>query len=236
MAFTFPSSPSLGQRFTPVGGPTYIWTGTTWDATGAAIDLTPYWQNGSTSLQLDGTTSGTTTLQASAVAGTNTATFPARTGNVMGDGPAFFAQAATATILPTATTTLVTIDSEKFDTGNCYDGLNKFTPNVPGYYQVNWIVTINQNSGSNASIATFQSSLWKNGVGTGISYAGTQLSYPNTTAPTTPSSTSSVIVYMNGTTDYLQVACFNGWTSSLNTNVSASVGWTTFSAALVRGA
>jgi hypothetical protein len=33
MAFDFPNSPSNGQVFTPVGGPSYTWNGTVWTAT-----------------------------------------------------------------------------------------------------------------------------------------------------------------------------------------------------------
>ena len=31
MSFNFPNSPSVGQIYNPAGGPSYIWTGTTWD-------------------------------------------------------------------------------------------------------------------------------------------------------------------------------------------------------------
>src|SRR5262245_29411482 len=41
--FNFPNAPILNEEFTPVGGPTYIWTGTTWDimrvSSGADADL-----------------------------------------------------------------------------------------------------------------------------------------------------------------------------------------------------
>jgi hypothetical protein len=36
MSFNFPNSPSVGQSFTPVGGPTYEWDGTVWRMSGTA--------------------------------------------------------------------------------------------------------------------------------------------------------------------------------------------------------
>jgi hypothetical protein len=123
-----------------------------------------------------------------------------------------------------------------FNVGGGYDGVNKFLPNVAGYYQVNWLVTINQNSGINQSGQTLQSSLWKNGVGSGSSAAGAQNGYPNATVTTAPSVGGSAVVYLNGTTDYLQVGIFSSVAPALSTRSDPTVQWTHFSAALIRGA
>ena len=37
MAFDFPNSPTVGQRFQPVGGPSWQWDGTTWSALAPAL-------------------------------------------------------------------------------------------------------------------------------------------------------------------------------------------------------
>ena len=217
MAFTFPSSPSLGQRFTPVGGPTYVWTGTTWDATGAAIDLTPYWQNGSTSLQLDGTTSGTTTLQASAVAGTTTATIPARTANVMLDGPAFSATASSGTNLGTNTWTKINLTNEEYDTNNNYSA-SRFTPSVVGYYQINGAMSVDVPA-TNSFISIYKNgSAYRYGsLTTGIAGVGSVV-------------VASSLVYLNGTTDYVELY---GQTSAGGNTVTPT---TFFNGCLMRGA
>jgi hypothetical protein len=36
MAFDFPASPTVGQVYTPAGGPSYIWDGTAWTLTGTS--------------------------------------------------------------------------------------------------------------------------------------------------------------------------------------------------------
>src|SRR5580765_7240201 len=41
MAFDFPASPSVGQQFSPAGGPTWQWDGTVWSAVpGLAVGAT----------------------------------------------------------------------------------------------------------------------------------------------------------------------------------------------------
>jgi phage-related tail fiber protein len=41
MAFDFPSSPSVGQVYAPVGGPSYLWTGVAWLVQGTAYAQQP---------------------------------------------------------------------------------------------------------------------------------------------------------------------------------------------------
>lgn len=91
--------------------------------------------------------------------------------------------------------TKVSVTTEIFDTDNCYDALtSRFTPNVPGYYQCN--VSIN----NQAAVDTFgmYGTIFKNGttVVTQGGSIGNASSYAFGTA--------SGIVYMNGTTDYIE--------------------------------
>lgn len=193
MAFLFPSGPTVGQRFTPVGGPTYVWTGSTWDATGAAIDLTPYWQNGSTSLEIDGTTSGTITLASPAVAGTNTLTFPAKTATVATEGPLFYAYGGGLDNLSNGVYTKLSYTGTLYNVNSNYDATaRRFTPTVPGYY----LITLNVAIISNTAGVMF-AAIARNG-GT-AQQAGVVL-----TSAQALSTTVQAILYMNGTTDYVE--------------------------------
>ena len=104
------------------------------------------------SLVLTGDTSGQVTIAAPAVAGTNTATLPAATGTVMvsGNMPAFGAYSNTNQTVSNNTGTVLSANTEEFDTAGCYNntgstvtlnGLSvpaySFCPNIAGYYQIN---------------------------------------------------------------------------------------------------
>ncbi len=164
MAYTFPTSPTNGQKFTPTGGPTFVWNGTSW------VSSTVGGGNPWSSLVLNGSTSGTETLVASAVAGTNTATFPARTGTVMIDGPAFSAYNSAAQGFASTVVTKVTFDTETYDTANAFSG-STFTCPVAGYYQISAGVAISSTTVNYPSQASTR--LYKNGslyqIGTGMS-------------------------------------------------------------------
>ena len=87
---------------------------------------------------LTGDTSGTITVNAPAVAGTNTLTLPASTGTVGTVGSGFSAYASTAqTGISNGTFTKMTFTTEEFDINSDYDtSTSRFTPTVAGYYQV----------------------------------------------------------------------------------------------------
>ena len=147
------------------------------------------------SIKLTGDTSGEITISAPAVAGTNTLTLPAHTGTVMVDGPAFSAYASADQSLSAGVHTKVAFDTELFDTNSNYDTSNyRFTPTVKGYYQVN--ITL-RTTGS--ALNTRVASIYKNGVqdlAPIISRDG---------SPTAVVFSSSNLIYMNGTTDYLEI-------------------------------
>jgi hypothetical protein len=135
------------------------------------------------------------------------------------DGPAFSAYASTDTTITANAFTKVNINTEDFDTNGAFDTTtNRFTPKVPGYYQVSAAV----NFGGSTTPTRCIGLIYKNGgefkrigdlVATGNQVCG------------------SCLVYLNGSTDYIElftrisaaVALYAGGTSS-----------TYFQAALIR--
>ena len=84
------------------------------------------------------TGSGTMTLAGPSTNSNQTITIPDATGTMMvsGNMPAFSAYANANQNVTNATWTKVTINTEEFDTANCFDSTTnyRFTPNVAGYY------------------------------------------------------------------------------------------------------
>jgi hypothetical protein len=168
------------------------------------------------SLVIYGDTSGAITLTANAVAGTNTITVPAQTGTMVVGGPAFSASANATTSLTGSGTVKVLFGTKIFDTNNNFAS-STFTPTVAGYYQFNTVV-------STAAAVVQAVYFYKNGS------ALMRGAYTGSTA--VQGSTLSGLIYMNGTTDYVEVYFYNGGattTADGNTN-------TTFSGCFVRGA
>lgn len=164
------------------------------------------------------------TLTTPAVAGTNTITLPAATGTVGLDGPAFSAYASGVTNTANNTNTKIVLAAEAFDTANCFDtSASRFTPNVAGYYQINGCV----NCGG--LYAYTQAFIYKNGTShkAGMSNGG----YSNYAGG---SVSVSSVVYLNGTTDYIELY----WVQSAGFTVNSGSGEssTYFNGALVRGA
>jgi hypothetical protein len=100
---------------------------------------------------------------------------------------------------PVATTgmTKVNLDEASIDTDSSFvDG--KFQPSVSGYYQVNGAITQN----SNPQSKNLQSAIYKNGVEVS---RGSQTILSEDTEGSTQDSVVSDIVYLNGTTDYIEL-------------------------------
>jgi hypothetical protein len=179
------------------------------------------------SVVISGDTSGAITLAAPAVAGTNTINLPAAAGTVMvsGNMPAFSAYPSATQSIATATNTKVIYGSEYFDTNNCFDSTTnyRFTPTVAGYYQI--IAAVRDGTGPVSG--QFVSYIYKNGsvmnfvVNTFAGAVGT-------------SSVCSALLYLNGTTDYIEHYVSHNAVSSVT--ISASVSSTYFQATLVRAA
>jgi len=173
-------------------------------------------------LVLTGDTSGSVTVNVPAVAGTNTATIPAATGTVMvsGNMPAFSAYLAADQTVTSTVVTKVAYDTEVFDTNNNFAS-NRFTPTVAGYYQVNATIA----GATSATLTTVIGYIYKNGV----SYRfGVLLGATGNTRTGI-----SDLIYMNGSTDYLEIYARLDGTGTL-TFASGSTA-SSFSACLVRG-
>jgi hypothetical protein len=175
-------------------------------------------------LVLAGNTSGSVTVDVPAVAGSNTATFPASTGTVMvsGNQPAFSAYSNTNQTITGSTFTKVTLGTEDFDTNNNFAS-SRFTPTVAGYYQVNARLDAQASVGV---VTRTISSLYKNGV----EFKRGSDTF-NTNAFT---STVSDIIYFNGSTDYIEL--YGYITAGTTPIVNAGQPLTYFSGCLVRGA
>ena len=169
-------------------------------------------------LELNGTT-GVSLVQDGVVTQADLAT------GVAGTGPTFRAYRTTSNQSLTANTwTKVQLNAEDFDTANCFDSTTnyRFTPNVAGYYQINFGVQF-----LGTSIVAI--SIYKNGTTYGIGC------YYETALANTGLNTQDVI-YFNGTTDYVEayvIAISSGITVNGTINNQAQ---TRMSGFLVRGA
>lgn len=112
--------------------------------------------------------------------------------NVVGNGPAFSAYLSAGQSITSGVTTKINFDAETFDLGACFAS-SKFTPQVAGYYQINARL---QSVAAGTSVAIIL--LYKN---------GTELQRGDDMRATTSQAglTMSSLVYMNGTTDYLEI-------------------------------
>lgn len=150
--------------------------------------------------------------------GTSGITYPAGTIQGTGYGPAFSAYANAATSLTGGVSTKLTLGTETFDTANCFAS-SRFTPNVAGYYQINGAVRTDSTS------SYFTAYLFKNGnVLNGGSFSAASVA-------AFQSSVSSV-VYMNGSTDYIELYAYSSTTVNSTTGEAA----TYFNGAMIRGA
>jgi hypothetical protein len=182
------------------------------------------------SIVLQSSGGGQITIAEPTTASNFTQTLPAASGEVMvsGNQPAFSAYRSTESGNQSITTDVWTkfgANAEEFDTNNNYDtSLFRFTPTVAGYYQVNLAIYMQASSGFAAVLTC---AIYKNGVefkrGNDVRSASTQIAVPVIGA----------IIYMNGSTDYLEPYGYIGSATSPIFGTGANF---TFSAALVRAA
>lgn len=164
-----------------------------------------------------------------------TLTLPDETGTILTNSsttviqkgtPAFSAYLASNQNLTASTFTKVTINTEDFDTNSCYDNSTnyRFTPNLAGYYQVNASAIFNSSSTNPTNDITL---LYKNGSEIKrVQGASSTSAYGNTL---------STLVYMNGSTDYLEMyVWFAGGSGTIYVTGGSSSTW--FSASMVRSA
>ena len=182
-----------------------------------------------------GSTSGTTTVVATAVAGTTTLTLPAATGTVLStatagvpvNGPAFSAYASGGQSVSNATTTKIQFNNENFDTNSNFDSSTnyRFTPTVAGYYQINAVASFG------GGVAAFSAvlSIYKNGS----AYASGGLATP-VSVTVGASTAGSSLIYCDGSTDYIEAYVYQNSGAGLALQAGNSV--CQFSGALVRSA
>jgi len=175
------------------------------------------------SVVIAGDTSGTVTLAAPAVSGTTTLTLPATTSTLSINGPAFSAYLSGNQTVTTSVATKLAFNTEEFDTNSNFDSTTnyRFTPTVAGYYQVVGSIY------PSTLITTIQAYIYKNGAAFKI---GDNLASAGQT-----SASVSALIYMNGSTDYLELYGYLvGTTPSVLGGNSTPVTW--FSAAMIRSA
>lgn len=136
-------------------------------------------------------------------------------------GPVFRAHANAATNIPTANTPgKVNFQVEDFDTSNAFAS-SRFQPSTPGYYQINGALSAGTSSGY------LVAAIFKNGS----MYA--QGNFDSVAATTGHISTVSDLVFLNGSTDYVEIYG-QAAVAAFNTGGSAFADY--FSGALVRPA
>jgi hypothetical protein len=122
-------------------------------------------------------------------------------GYVATNAPAFSAYSNSTASVSTATWTKVPVNVEEFDTNANYDNATnyRFTPTVEGYYQINGQVNI-----SSSTTTRLLCAIRKNGsefrLGTDLATIGNRVNV-------------SSLIYMNGTTDYVELWVFVTGTS-----------------------
>lgn len=173
--------------------------------------------SGNVVIQSNGTNAITTAGANVTIAGTVTVTGGVTVG--ANASPAFIATSNVGQSLASNTWTKVQFNIESYDTANCYDNVTnyRFTPNVAGYYQTNAIVETNASSKTAVAI-------YKNGS----MYREVWVSNP--AIGSTPAI--ACLVYMNGSTDYIEA-----WINVNNaSNLYTAVVDYEFSAFLARSA
>jgi hypothetical protein len=154
---------------------------------------------------ISGNASGTGTLTIAAP-NTNsnyTLTLPQTTATLGIDGPAFSYWASGATSIANSTQTKVLFASQEFDTASAVSS-SRFTPAVAGYYQINASVYYGNNASAEKVCSVFKNGAqYKNGQDiTGTLYG----------------TTVNCLVYLNGSTDYVEIYAFQTSGGALNTN------------------
>jgi hypothetical protein len=124
---------------------------------------------------------------------------------VAGNGPAFSAYQTTGNqSISSGSATKVQFQSKEFDTASCFDNSTnyRFTPNVAGYYDINA-----QISYSSLTATEIECMIYKNGsqVKRGMRYVTSGASY----------ATVNSLVYMNGSTDYVEIYTYQTSGSSI---------------------
>ena len=92
----------------------------------------------------------------------------------------------------------VQLDEVEFDTTGCFDNTTnyRFTPNVAGFYRFEWLV-----DARGTSLTFGHTQLWKNGE---LHKNGSWAAHSSNVSL----SVGAAVVYMNGSTDYVELYCY----------------------------
>ena len=144
-----------------------------------------------------------------AIKGNDTSTFGGNvdvTGNVITDAPAFSAYQSSAQSISSATWTLITFDSTEYNVGNMFDtSTNTFQPTVAGYYFIHAMVRFAATTANKVLVAR----IYKNG-----SYYS---AFEGGSSSGDSSTQTSGLMYMNGSTDYVEFYSYQNSGGNLNT-------------------
>jgi hypothetical protein len=176
-------------------------------------------------VKVQGNASGTGALTIAAP-NTNinqTLTLPDLTGTLAVNGPAFSATVSTNQSISANTATKVAFDTKVFDTNtNFSTANNRFTPTVAGYYQMTFSLYT-----STTSFGIYQLQFYKNG-------ALYKLPIYNVSGAVPLMMNATTLVYMNGSSDYLEAYWQGQFANTINGAAGAT--YTEFSGAMVRAA
>ena len=171
------------------------------------------------SLKLNSSGGGSVTLQEPSTASNQTLTLPDNTGTILTtatpgvpvNGPAFFAY-STGQSLSNGVYTKTALNAESFDTNGNFDSTTnyRFTPNVAGYYFVQGLLTMAGVTWTNGFANCY---VYKNGSAV-LSSATSQPSNGNWISVSVCG-----LVYMNGSTDYLEMYTLHAGASSSPLNI-----------------
>ena len=136
-------------------------------------------------------------------------TQPELAAGVAGNGPLFLATGTTQSAPSSSVDTKIVFGTEVTDTNSNYDpSTSRFQPTVAGYYDIKSGMQI---SGTQASGTYLNLSLFKNG--------SQYLSMASANSQAFPQMAGSVIVYLNGSSDYVEVYQFQVGTPLPTNNI-----------------
>ena len=144
-------------------------------------------------------------------------------GKIALNGPAVSAWVSTPQSAGSARYTKAQFRSKEFDTANCFDNVTnfRFTPNVGGYYQVSSTLKFTTLSGGEWVAIIYKNGVaFKSGSSNFLAAGGAGQSHV------------SALIYMNGSSDFLEVFAYSDSTMTITASQAASF----FQAAMVRGA
>lgn len=121
------------------------------------------------------------------------------------NSPAFHAYSTTTTSVANAVDTVLKINTESYDTGNCFNtGNHRFTPNVAGRYHI----YMSAKYGNSNDFDHLRVKIRKNGT--------TQIAIASTRQEGQTCLNCATVCYMNGTTDYLEACAYQASGSTEN--------------------